>query len=60
MERITSAAVEAAPRKGANYAHVLRPSEFGPGGDSLMIDVNAFRDARVVYYKCANLPVRKA
>jgi hypothetical protein len=52
IDRITVAAVNAAPAKGANYAHVILPSEFGPPG----LNVNAFRDVYVAHYKCANLP----
>jgi len=59
-ERVTSAAVESAPGTDANCAHVITPSEFGPGGDSVIVNVNAFRAAKVVYYKCANLPAPKS
>lgn len=52
IERITVAAVNAAPAKGANYAHVIFPSEFGPPG----VNVNAFRDVYVAHYNCENLP----
>jgi hypothetical protein len=52
ISRITSDAVDAAPGKGANYAHIMIPSEFGPSG----INVNAFRDTYVAYYKCGSLP----
>ena len=51
-ERVTAAAVEAAPGRGANYAHIQPPSEASVGG----FNVNAFKDAQVVYYKCASLP----
>jgi hypothetical protein len=54
-ERVTAAAVEAAPARGANYAHVMPPSETSIGG----FNVNAFKDAQVVYYKCASLPASK-
>jgi hypothetical protein len=54
MERVTAAAVEAAPGRGANYAHVQPPSEASVGG----FNVNAFKDAQVVYYKCASLPAK--
>ena len=54
MERVTAAAVEAAPGRGANYAHIQPPSEASVGG----FNVNAFKDAQVVYYKCASLPAR--
>jgi len=53
-ERVTAAAVEAAPGRGANYAHIQPPSEASIGG----FNVNAFKDAQVVYYKCASLPAR--
>jgi hypothetical protein len=52
MQRVTSAAVEASPARGANYAHVIAPGEASIGG----LNVNAFKDAQVVYYKCASLP----
>jgi len=55
MERVTSAAVESAPAKGANYAYIIAPSEVDVG----IVNVNAFRDAKVAYYKCANLPPEK-
>ena len=51
-ERVTAAAVEAAPGKGANYAYIILPSEMSFGG----FNVNAFKDAQVAYYRCANLP----
>jgi hypothetical protein len=51
-ERLTAAAVEAAPGRGANYAHVMPPSDTSIGG----ININAFKDAQVAYYKCASLP----
>jgi hypothetical protein len=51
-QRITQAAVDSAPAKGANYAHIITPSEASVGG----FNVNAFKDAQVVYYKCASLP----
>jgi hypothetical protein len=54
IERVTAAAVEAAPGRGANYAHVQPPSEASVGG----FNVNAFKDAQVVYYKCASLPAK--
>lgn len=52
MQRVTAAAVEAAPGRGANYAHVIAPGEASIGG----LNVNAFKDAQVVYYKCTSLP----
>jgi hypothetical protein len=51
-QRVTDAAVEAAPGKGANYVHVMTPSEKSIGG----FNMNAFADAKAAYYKCANLP----
>jgi hypothetical protein len=51
-EKLTAAAVEAAPSKGANYAHIMIPSETSIGG----FNTHAFSDAKVVYYKCENLP----
>jgi hypothetical protein len=52
MQRVTAAAVEAAPGRGANNAHIIAPGEASIGG----LNVNAFKDAQVVYYKCASLP----
>ncbi len=52
MQRVTAAAVEAAPGRGANYAHIIAPGEASIGG----LNVNAFKDAQVVYYKCTALP----
>lgn len=51
-QRVTSAAVESAARRGANYAHIMPPSETSIGG----FNINAFKDAQAVYYKCAALP----
>lgn len=56
MERVTAAAVEAAPARGANYAYIIAPSEKSIGG----FNVNAFSGAKVAYYKCANLPAVKS
>lgn len=50
--RVTQTAVDAAPAKGANYVHVMLPSEKSIGG----FNVNAFSDAQVAYFKCSNLP----
>ena len=50
--RLTAAAVEAAPGRGANYAHIMAPSDTSIGG----VNINAFKDAQVAYYKCASLP----
>ena len=52
QERVTAAAVESAAARGANYAHIMPPSETSIGG----ININAFKDAQAVYYKCASLP----
>jgi hypothetical protein len=53
-ERVTRLAVDAAPGKGANYVDVMVPSEASLMGFNL----HAFSDARVGYYRCANLPPR--
>ena len=53
-ERVTRVAVDAAPAKGANYANIMLPSEARLMGFNL----HAFSDARVAYYRCANLPPR--
>jgi hypothetical protein len=53
-ERVTRVAVDAAPAKGANYANIMLPSELSVMG----FNVHAFSDARVAYYRCANLPAR--
>jgi len=55
MERVTTEAVNAAPGKGANYAYVKAPAQVGVGA----VNVNAFSDAQVSYYKCASLPAAK-
>lgn len=52
MERVTNAAVDAAPSKGANYAYIMAPGQASIGA----INVNAWSDAQVAYYKCASLP----
>ena len=52
MQRVTTAAVDSAPAKGANYAYIMAPGEAKVGG----FNVNAFKDAQVAYYNCANLP----
>ena len=54
-EKVTAAAVDRAPQKGANYAHIMTPSQVTVG----IVNVNAFRDAQVAYYRCANLPAVK-
>lgn len=51
-EKITAVAVDKAPSKGANYAYIIIPGETSVMG----FNVNAFKDAQVAYYKCANLP----
>jgi len=53
-QRVTAAAVEAAPGRGANYAHVMPPSDTSIGG----VNINTFTDAQVAYYKCASLPAK--
>jgi hypothetical protein len=53
-QRVTAAAVDAAPGRGANYAHVMPPSDTSIGG----VNINAFKDAQVAYYKCASLPAK--
>ena len=55
IQRVTATAVDTAPSKGANYAYIIAPSEKSIGG----FNVNAFSDAQVAYYKCANLPSPK-
>jgi hypothetical protein len=52
MERVTRVAVDTAPGKGANYAYIMAPVSFGIGS----LNLNAFSDAEVAYYRCANLP----
>jgi hypothetical protein len=52
MERVTNAAVDAAPSKGANYAYIMAPGQASIGA----INVNAWSDAQVAYYKCTSLP----
>jgi hypothetical protein len=51
-EKLTATAVDSAPSKGANYVYVMIPGTASIGG----FNVNAFKDAKVAYYKCANLP----
>ena len=51
-ERVTAVAVESAPQKGANYAYVMTPASVTFGN----LNLNAFADAQVAYYRCANLP----
>ncbi|HEV3010962.1 MAG TPA: hypothetical protein VGX52_18195 [Burkholderiales bacterium] len=51
-ERVTAAAVEGAAGRGANYAHIMPPSDTSIGG----VNINAFKDAQVAYYKCGSLP----
>jgi hypothetical protein len=50
--KLTAAAVDSAPSKGANYVYVMVPGEASVGG----FNVNAFKGAQVAYYKCSNLP----
>jgi hypothetical protein len=56
IEKITAAAVERAPAKGANYAHIMVPSEMRFGG----FNANAFKDAQVAYYQCGSLPAARS
>lgn len=51
-ENLTAAAVDSAPAKGANYVYVMVPGQASVGA----FNVNAFKDAQVAYYKCADLP----
>jgi hypothetical protein len=55
IEQLTQAAVQAAPGKGANYAYLHLPGEANVGA----LNVNAFNDPEVIYYKCASLPAPK-
>ena len=55
IERLTQAAVQAAPGKAANYAYLHLPGEATVG----IVNVNAFNDPEVVYYNCASLPPPK-
>ena len=52
MERVTTLAVESAASRKANYAHINTPAQASVMG----YNVNAFKDAEVTYYRCANLP----
>jgi len=52
MERVTRVAVDTAPGKSANYAYIMAPASFGIGS----LNLNAFSDAEVAYYRCTNLP----
>ena len=52
IQKVTAVAVETAPAKGSNYAYIMAPAQVNVG----MLNVNAFSDARVAYYRCANLP----
>jgi hypothetical protein len=51
-ERVTRAAVNDAPARGANYTYVMTPAQIGIGA----VNVNAFSDAQAAFYKCTNLP----
>jgi hypothetical protein len=55
MERVTTTAVDKAPGKGANYAYIQAPAQVGIGA----VNVNAFSDAQVDYFKCSSLPPAK-
>lgn len=50
--KLTAAAVDSAPSRGANYVYIMVPGQASVGG----FNVNAFKDAQVAYYKCASLP----
>jgi hypothetical protein len=52
IEKLTQEAVAAAPGKGANYAYLHLPGEANVGA----LNVNAFNDPEVIYYKCGSLP----
>jgi len=52
MERVTRVAVDTAPSKCANYAYIMAPAEWVVYN----INLNAFSDAKVAYYKCKDLP----
>jgi|SRR5690606_31217277 len=52
MERVTRVAVDNAPKKGANYAYIIAPSDTSIMG----FNINAFSDAEVAYYRCESLP----
>ncbi|HET7308364.1 MAG TPA: hypothetical protein VFK24_11225 [Gammaproteobacteria bacterium] len=52
MEKLRTTAVETAAAKGANYAYVMIPAQ----KSILGFNVNAFDDAQVAYYRCAQLP----
>lgn len=52
MERMREVALENMPRKHANYGYLEKPSELGVMG----FNVNAFRDAKISYYRCSQLP----
>ena len=51
-QRVTAAAIESAAARSADYAYVRAPAEVGIGA----VNVNAFSDAQVTYYRCADLP----
>ena len=51
-EKLTAAAVDSAPSKGANYVYIMVPGKAAIGA----FNVNAFKDAQVAYYKCGSLP----
>ena len=52
IERVTRVAVDRAPAQGANYANIMVPADMSIGA----INVNAFKNAQVGYYRCASLP----
>lgn len=52
IARITDQSVEEASKRGSNYVYIDAPAEVGVLG----LNVNAFADAEVTYYRCDNLP----
>lgn len=52
ITRITDQAIEKASQRGSNYVFIDTPAEVGVLG----LNVNAFSDADVTYYRCENLP----
>jgi hypothetical protein len=52
--RLTAEAVDTAPSYGANYVHVMPPSEKSVMG----FNINTFADAQAAYYRCSSLPTK--
>lgn len=52
IARITDQSVEEASKRGSNYVYIDTPAEVGVLG----LNVNAFADAEVTFYRCDNLP----